>query len=140
MDEISETSVGDSVAARLAGIGLLAAIVIVHLEDIRDKFEEVPYLGVGYVLVIGACLLAAGLLAQRNPVWRARGWMIGGATAALTLLGFVLTRTVGLPAATEDIGNWSETLGVWSMITEGAMVLLSGVALSTSRRSSRALA
>ncbi len=140
MGERSQTSLADGVVARVAGIGLLAAIVVVHLADIRDKFEEVPYLGIGYVLLIAACVAAAGLLAQPNAVWRDRGWMIGGVTAALTLLGFVLTRTVGLPSATEDIGNWHETLGVWSMITEGAMVLLSAIVLSTGRRTSRVLA
>ena len=80
MSERSETSLADSVVARVAGIGLLAAIVVVHLADVRDKFGEVPYLGVGYVLLI----VAAGLLAEPNAVWRERGWMIGGATAALT--------------------------------------------------------
>jgi hypothetical protein len=135
----SETSLADSVVAPVAGIGLLGAIVVVHLADVREKFEEVPYLGVGYVLLIGACVVAAGLLAQPNAVWRERRWIAGGATAALTLLGFVLTRTVGLPSATDDIGNWHEMLGVWSFITEGAMVLLSAIALSTARRTSRAL-
>jgi hypothetical protein len=95
MSERSETSLADSVVARVAGIGLLAAIVVIHLADLRDKFEEVPYLGVGYVLLIAACVVAAGLLAQPNAVWRDRGWIVGGATAALTLLGFVLTRTAG---------------------------------------------
>ena len=140
MTERSETSLTHSVVARLAGIGLLGAIVVIHLADIRDKFEEVPYLGVGYVLLIAACVAAAGLLAQPNALWHDRGWTIGGATATLTLLGFVLTRTVGLPSARDDIGNWHETLGVWSLITEGAMVLLSAIVLSTGRRTSRVLA
>jgi hypothetical protein len=36
----------------------------------------------------------------------------------------VLTRTVGLPGATDDIGNWLEPLGLASLFVEGAVILL----------------
>jgi hypothetical protein len=135
MDEA--TSRTSDAALRVSGIGLLVAIVVIHLADIADKFEEVPYLGVGYVGLIAGCVVAAVLLAQPDPTWRDRGWMIGGGVAALTLVGFVLTRTVGLPAATEDLGNWSEPLGIWSLVTEGLMVLLAAVALAPAWRPHR---
>jgi hypothetical protein len=64
-----------------------------------------------------------------------RGWALAGGLCAVTLLGFVLTRTVGLPDAMDDKGNWSETLGVWSLITEGLLVVLSGACLLAARHS-----
>ncbi len=65
-----------------------------------------------------------------------RGWVLGGLTAASTLVGFVLTRTTGLPNAHGDVGNWSETIAVWSMMAEGLMVVLALIALRQRRPAS----
>jgi len=48
----------------------------------------------------------------------------------------VLSRTTGLPGTTGDIGNWSEPLGLASMLVEAAFILVSAYALSLSRRES----
>ncbi len=61
-------------------------------------------------------------------------WAAAGSLAGLTRLGFVLSRTTGLPGSDADIGNWSEPLGLASMLVEGAFVLLSAYALWLCRR------
>jgi hypothetical protein len=132
-------ALADRWPVRLVGVALLAAITVIHLEDISGKFEETPYLGVGYVLLIAGCAVAAMLLVRSDRGDHRLGWALAGGLAALTLLGFVLTRTTGLPQATDDKGNWHETLGVWSIITEGALVVLSTACLATSRRADPAL-
>ena len=119
---------------RLLGVVLLAAIAVIHLEDIAGKFQETPYLGVGYVLLIAGCAVSAVHLVRPDRLDHRAGWALAGGLASLTLLGFVLTRTVGLPQATDDKGNWHEALGVWSMIIEGGLVALAGACLATSRR------
>jgi hypothetical protein len=58
-----------------------------------------------------------------------RGWMLGGAMSLATIIGYTLSRTLGLPASTDDIGNWSETLAIWAGIAEITMVVLAGVML-----------
>jgi hypothetical protein len=63
-----------------------------------------------------------------------RGFVVAGGLAAATFLGYCLSRTTGLPAATDDIGNWTETLGVWSLIAEAAVVALSVTALRSKVR------
>ena len=45
-----------------------------------------------------------------------------------------MSRTVGLPASTDDIGNWAEPLGLASLFVEGAVVLLSAEMLLRLRR------
>ncbi len=60
-------------------------------------------------------------------------WMLGAGLAAVTLLGFILSRTTELPSATGDIGNWSEPLGLPSMFIEAAVINLCGYALSLSQ-------
>lgn len=113
----------------LSAIGLLAAVIAIHTSELSGKIEETAYVGLGYVVLISASIVSIALLTHRDR----RGWALGGATCAATLVGFVLTRTTGLPGASGDVGNWSETIAVWSLIVEGAFVLLAGRALRTDR-------
>jgi hypothetical protein len=108
------------IAAEVGAVIGLAGTAYIHLAEFSGKFSEVPYLGVGYALLSAACIGAIALIVARNKA----GWYLGGAVAAATLIGFVLTRTVGLPASTDDIGNWSEPIGTWSLIFEGLTVAL----------------
>ena len=41
--------------------------------------------------------------------------------------GYVINRTVGMPGATDDIGNWMEPLGVLALVCE-AFVVWQGIA------------
>jgi len=112
----------------------LVGIAWIHLLDLGDKFEETPYLGVAYVGLIAGCVAATLLLIRRDH----RGFVMAGGLAAATFIGYCLSRTTGLPAATDDVGNWTETLGVWSLIAEGAVVALSVTALRSKVRRSAA--
>ena len=114
----------------LAGIAGLSAVIAIHTSELSGKVEETAYLGLGYIALIMASIVSIVLLAQRDV----RGWVLGCLTAAATAIGFVLTRTTGLPGATGDIGNWGETIAVWSLIAEGAVVVLSLIALTSVRR------
>ena len=86
-----------------------------------------PYLGVAYVALIVASVVAAALLVRS---WSRTGWLLSGALGAATILGFVLTRTTGLPGATEDRGNWLEPLGLASLFVEAAVVALAAYAVT----------
>ena len=116
----------------VAGIAGLGAIIAIHTTELSGKIEETTYLGFGYVLLIAASIISIVMLAQRDI----RGWALGGATALATLVGFVLTRTTGLPGANGDVGNWGETIAVWSLIAEVLVVALAAVGLSRGRQRS----
>lgn len=51
-------------------------------------------------------------------------WIGAAALAAGPLLGYVLTRSVGLPGDSEDIGNWLDTLGLASIFVESGVLAL----------------
>ena len=96
------------VTARITAAALLFGVAYIHLADQGFlAFDKSP----GYLRpAIGSWLLAAGC-------------------AAGPLAGFILTRSVGLPGATEDIGNWGEPLGVASLIVEGTLLLVAAAEL-----------
>ena len=58
-------------------------------------------------------------------------WSAAGALPALVLIGYILSRTSGLPGFTEDIDEWTEPLGLASLVFEGLLVCLSATVLAT---------
>jgi hypothetical protein len=118
-------------ALAAGGIAGLTVTAYIHLTEMSDKFAEVPYLGVGYALLVIACVVAAVLIVKGDR----RGWMLGGGVCLATIIGFTLTRTTGLPASKDDIGNWSESIGTYALIAEGVVVVLSAIALRRTAKS-----
>ncbi len=117
------------IVLRAAAVAGLAATAGIHLRDLSDKFAETPYLGVGYAALIIAAVAAAVMIVKRQTA----GWLLAGAACALTIAGFVLTRTTGLPAATGDIGNWGEAVGIYALVAEAVVVATASFALITRR-------
>jgi len=118
---IREISTRAAVAVGLAGVGLI------HLLDSIGKYDETRYLFWMYVALIVGSLATAGAVLfsrARAPFLAAAG------LAASALVGYVLSRTTGLPHATDDIGNWTEPLGLASLFVEGAVVATSLAALA----------
>jgi len=113
----------------MIGIGLLAATIAIHTTELSGKIGETMYLGAGYVVLIAASIVSIVLIAQHDR----RGWLFGLITCAATLIGFTLTRTIGLPGATGDIGNWGETIAVWSLVSEVGFVGLAAWVLGRRR-------
>jgi hypothetical protein len=109
----------------LTALGGLGVTAWIHLTEMSGKFSEVPYLGVGYAMLVVACLVAAVGVVRGDR----RGWILAGFAAAATIVGFTLTRTTGLPGSMDDIGNWSEKIAVYSLIAEGIVVAVSGFVL-----------
>jgi hypothetical protein len=114
----------------LGFVGMLA-IALIHLLDVIGKIKETPYLGAMYIALMLASVAVAFWLLHTGSM---RAWAAAGLLAAATLTGFVLSRTTGLPQATDDIGNWTEGLGLASMFVETGVIVLACYALALSRR------
>ncbi|MEA2221166.1 MAG: hypothetical protein QOJ35_3792 [Solirubrobacteraceae bacterium] len=103
-------------AAVATGLGAIAAI---HAVDAVGKWTETRYVFWMYVAAIaGAIVVAAGVLFTRSRA----ALLAAAGVAGAVLLGYVVDRTVGLPAATGDIGNWTEPLGLASIVVESATI------------------
>src|SRR4051794_8445190 len=120
-------AVNDAIA-RAVAIGGLVAVALIHVLQLPAAFAAAGYLGGLFIAAVVACLAIAAVLTRTSDD---RAWGAAGGLAALILLGYLLSRTVGLPSFTEDIGEWSETLGLASMVAEGLLVFVTGAVLAT---------
>jgi hypothetical protein len=127
-DLLRDAAVRATTAVGLAGIG------VIHAVDAVGKWSETRYMFWMYMALIAASVLtAAAVLLSRSrlPLLAAAG------LAASAALGYVLSRTTGLPNATEDIGNWTEPLGLASLFVEGTLIALVLGTLAAPRLESR---
>lgn len=93
----------------------LAGLAGVHIMDLPAKFSETPYLGWAYIGIIAF----SAIVIERLTVKGSFLDYLGAAGVSLAVLaGYVLNRTVGMPGAMEDIGNWFEPLGLLSISIE----------------------
>jgi hypothetical protein len=120
------------VATRATAAVGLAGIALIHLLDSIDTYAETRYLFWMYVALMLACLVLAGLVLRGAG----RGvWFAAGGLSALVILGYVLSRTTGLPSADDDVGNWTEPLGLASLFVEGCVVAVSAYGFTVLARS-----
>jgi hypothetical protein len=112
-------------AARLAGAAALLAGAGIHLVLVPGHALSVLY---SLFIASAAGMVAGALLLALAP---RLGWLIGGGTAFLTFLGYILSRTTGLPGVLTAIGAWFYPLGIPSLIVEGIAFCLAVWALVT---------
>jgi uncharacterized membrane protein YdcZ (DUF606 family) len=111
-----------------AGLGAIAAI---HAVDAVGKWTETRYMFWMYMAaILGAVAVAAAVLFSRSRA----ALLAATAVAGSVLLGYVVDRTIGMPGATADIGNWTEPLGLASMVVEAATIAVAAGGLAPRKR------
>lgn len=95
----------------------------------RQAFTSPDWLGWSYRLIeAGGVLTAVALLLP----WTA---LLGWASATLLgtgpFIGYLASRTIGVPGDHGDVGNWGYWVGTVSLILEAALVILSVSMLHT---------
>jgi hypothetical protein len=117
---------------RLAGIGLILAVGVVHLVEIPTHYGISPYLGVLFAVNFALTLVAAFGIGRGAKGW---GWTLGVLISSLALLAYLVSRLFGLPAAPQLAGEWTSALGSLAMIFEGMFLagwfsVLTGLAVA----------
>ena len=116
---------------------ILGAIGLIHAVLAPEYMEEQAYIGVLFIVGAIGSWAMAWLLWKREDM---TAWIVGALAAAGMGVGFVLSRTTGLPGFHE--GEW-ELSGIISLLLEGAFVAMALThlrALSSRQRESTALA
>ena len=123
------TSTNESAwAVRIPGALLCVAVSVIHVID-QGGFPgaKTPgYVGAGYYVLEIASVVAAILLLSGGV---RPGWALATGVAAGPIIGYVLSRGPGLPGYGDDRGNWTEPLGVLSLLVEGILLILSATYL-----------
>jgi hypothetical protein len=110
-----------------AGIVLILLVGAIHVYDAPSSFGDAQYKGVLFVANgVGALVAAIGI--YRDV--RSWGWNLGLLVAGGALVGYVISRTVGLPGMSPE--EWLEPLGVLACVAEASYIL---VYLRASRKS-----
>jgi hypothetical protein len=120
-------AVNDAIA-RAVAIGGLVTIALIHMLQLPAAFAEIGYLGGLFIAAVVASLVLAAVLTCTSDD---RAWAATGGLAVLILLGYVLSRSVGLPGFTGDVGEWSETPGLASMVIESLLAFVTTAVLGT---------
>jgi hypothetical protein len=112
--------ISEASARILAALGV-AGIAIIHILDAADTYQSTRWLFWFYIALIVAAVPVACLLLQWSS---SRVWLLAAGLALGPFVGYLLSRSTGLPGDTGDIGNWLETLGMMSLFVEGCVIAL----------------
>lgn len=118
-----------------AGIALILVTGLVHLVEVPDAFEEATYKGILFAANFIAAVIAA------IGIWRGErwGWGLALVVAVGSLIGYTLSRTVGLPQLPAEPDEWLEPIGVVSLLAEGMLVVVAVWAMRQMNRSAAAI-
>jgi hypothetical protein len=97
---------------RWLGSGLLILIAVIHLYMAPAEYEESALLGYLFAANVFAALLAAVGI-RRQAAW---GWVLGFWVAGGAIVGYIVTRTVGMPGMEPE--EWLYPVGVLSVVLE----------------------
>lgn len=113
-----------AITVRLLGALLAIAVSVVHVADAGGiaAFSPPHWMAWGYRFIEAGGVLTA--IAVLVPWSSLLGWAAAVPLGILPFVGYVASRTVGVPGDHGDIGKWDYWLGTVSLIVEAAIVLL----------------
>ena len=115
-----------------AGAYTILFIGCAHVLVVGEHFLVATYLGVLFLAnCAGAIAVAAGLYLDRYTFW---AWLLGGVIAGGAFVGFLASRTIGLPGAMEFVGQWFNIAGLLTLGLEGLFLSLSLLAITSQGR------
>jgi hypothetical protein len=121
--------------AVIRGVGALLALAVAaaHVADQGGltAFTAPDWLGWAYRLIeVGGVLVAGVLLWPRSG---RLGWAAAALLSVGPLVGYLASRTVGVPGDPGDVGNWADWVGTLALMVEAALITIGlGIVLGMS--------
>ena len=124
-------------AVRMTGALLALAIAAVHVADQGgiSGFASPGWIGWGYRLIEVGGVLTAALLLIPWSAWL--GWAASLLLGVGPFIGYVASRSIGVPGDHGDVGNWGYWVGTVSLVIEAALIVLGVTMLIAYRQRSR---
>jgi len=95
------------------GIIVILTSGLIHLYNAPGEFQYAPYMGVlFFVFFLGSIVSAIGIY-RGELLW---GWALGGMLAIGAIVGYLISRTVGMPIS--GIEDWGPPLAYFSIFLE----------------------
>ncbi len=103
------------------GVWTIALIGVIHLLVIPEYFAEAAYVGLLFLAnALGAALSAYGI--RQRAGW---GWALGALISVASFVGYIASRTVGLPGAPGILREgFFDPPGLLSLVLEALFVAL----------------
>jgi len=131
MSATASTTTRQDTPVRWLLVTAITAAAAAHVPVIAPHLDEAPYMGVLFILLTAACLAIGATIALADATW---GYLAAMPVCGAAVIGYVATRLFAFPQLADDVGNWFEPLGVLSVVTETAVVVLAAIVVR--RRSS----
>ncbi len=105
---------------KFSGIGLILVIGLTHMYVFPEHFEAAKYIGMSFATLFAGTLLSA-LWILKGLRW---GWILGSIVCGVAMVGYVISRTWGLPGLGGAIGQWDEPAGTFALGAEAFFIFL----------------
>jgi hypothetical protein len=117
-------------------VALLFVASMAHVPVIPEHLSEAPYMGQLFIAFSLAAYLLAAVITMRpsGSLYAAAGLL-----SAAAIVAYVCTRLVAFPLLAEDVGRWTEPLGLVSITAEAGVVVASVLALRGRREHEAAM-
>jgi hypothetical protein len=93
----------------------LSATAAIHMTLVPNHLREAPYAGALFIALSAAALATAMMLSATD---HELVWLAAGAISIGALVAYFLSRSVGLPSLSDDIGDWANPLGLAAVACE----------------------
>ena len=93
----------------------LSATAAIHMTLVPQHLHEAPYAGALFIALSAAALAVAMLLSAGD---HDRVWLAALAISLGALVAYFLSRSVGLPSLSDDVGDWTNPLGLAAVACE----------------------
>jgi hypothetical protein len=115
------TRASTRVPPRAVAAAGLVAVAALHLAAAGDEWTDARAVFWLFVALAAASLALALRLAQGLDRW---GWAAVSVLAGVPLIGYLVSRTTGLPGDPGDVGDWANPVGLAALAVEAALVRL----------------
>jgi hypothetical protein len=93
----------------------LSATAAIHMTLVPEHLREAPYAGALFIALSAAALATAILLSATD---HELVWLAAVAISLGALVAYFISRSVGLPSMSDDIGDWVNPLGLAAVVCE----------------------
>jgi hypothetical protein len=111
---------------RWIAVAALIVAASAHLPVIGHHLEEAPYMGAMFIVLTAACFLLAAVMISLDSL---AVYSLTVVTCSLAIAGYAATRLVAFPRLADDVGNWTEPLGLVSIAAEAVALAVSAAIL-----------